>query len=778
MKNFSKLNLLGVSLAGLLMASCVQKQTAVADYQVIPVPLEVSAAQQSVPFLLKDGVAVIYPAGNEKMQKNAEYLAAYVKEQTGINLVPKAGTAEKGAVVLQLGLTKENTEAYQLKVNSDNVMITGASEAGVFYGIQTLRKSVGVAQDQNVELPAVEINDEPRFGYRGMMLDVGRHFFSMDEIKTYIDMLALHNINRFHWHLSEDQGWRIEIKKYPKLTEIGSKRAETVIGHNSGKYDGKPYGGFYTQEQAREIVKYAADRYITVIPEIDLPGHMQAALAAYPELGCTGGPYEVWKQWGVSDNVLCAGNDQTIQFIKDVLAEIIDIFPSEYIHVGGDECPKTQWAKCPKCQARIKALGIKADAKHSKEERLQSYVIGEAEKFMNEHGRQIIGWDEILEGGLAPNATVMSWRGEAGCIEAARQHHNVIMTPNTYLYFDYYQTKHTEDEPIAIGGFLPVDIVYSYEPMPEELTAEEQKFISGVQANLWTEYIPTFSQAQYMVLPRMAALSEIQWCSAANKNYDRFLASISRLIDIYQLNGWNYATHLFDVNVKMEPDTEKGNMQVTLTTIDKCPVYYTLDGTEPKADSPKYTEPLQISESCKLKAVAVRPQGNSRVFEDSIVFNKATMKPITMLQPINKQYEFNGAVTLVDGLAGNNNYKTGRWIAFYKNNMEAVIDLKEPQEITSAGVRTCVQKGDWVFDITSLCVMVSEDNKEFKLVSAENYPPMKQDDPDGVHVHKLTFDPVKARYVKVIATPESKLPAWHGGSGNEAFFFVDEIIIE
>ena len=372
----------------------------------------------------------------------------------------------------------------------------------------------------------------------------------------------------------------------------------------------------------------------------------------------------------------------------------------------------------------------------------------------------------------------MSWRGEAGGIEAARQHHNVIMTPNTYLYFDYYQTKHTEDEPIAIGGFLPVDIVYSYEPMPEELTAEEQKYISGVQANLWTEYIPTFSQAQYMVLPRMAALSEIQWCSAANKNYDRFLASISRLIDIYQLKGWNYATHLFDVNVKMEPDTEKGKMQVTLTTIDNCPVYYTLDGTEPKADSPKYAEPLQITESCKLKAVAVRSHGNSRIFEDSIVFNKATMKPITMLQPINKQYEFNGAVTLVDGLAGNNNYKTGRWIAFYKNKMEAVIDLKESQEITSAGVRTCVQKGDWVFDITSLCVMVSEDNKEFKLVAAENYPPMKQNDPDGVHVHKLTFDPVKARYVKVIATPESKLPAWHGGSGNEAFFFVDEIIIE
>ena len=636
MQILSKLHLLGCSLAGLLMTACSNQPTAVANYEVVPMPLEISATQPSS-FLLKNGVTVYYTAGNEKMKRNAEFLASYIKTQTGIELKVQEGEGGKGGILLQLGLANENPEAYQLKVDAGQVVIKAPSEAGVFYGIQTLRKAVDVSEGANIELPAVEINDQPRFGYRGMMLDVGRHFFSIDEIKTYIDMMALHNINRFHWHLSEDQGWRIEIKKYPKLTEIGSQRKETVIGHNSGKYDGKPYGGFYTQEQAKEIVAYAAERYITVIPEIDLPGHMQAALASYPELGCTGGPYEVWTQWGVSDNVLCAGNDQTIQFIKDVLAEIVEIFPSEYIHVGGDECPKDKWKTCPKCQARIKALGLKSDAKHTKEERLQSYVIHEAEAFLNSKGRKMIGWDETLEGGLAPNATVMSWRGEAGGIEAAKQHHDVIMTPNTYLYFDYYQSKDTETEPIAIGGYLPMERVYSYEPMPKGLTPEEQKHIVGVQANLWTEYIPDFMQVQYMVLPRMAALCESQWCAPEKKNYDAFLQRVSRLVDIYAKNGWNYATHIFDVMLDLTPNTETGTLDVTARTIDNAPVYYTLDGSEPTASSEKYTDVIKIDKPCTLRTVAIRPSGSSKITKDEISFSKSSMKPITMLQPINKQ---------------------------------------------------------------------------------------------------------------------------------------------
>lgn len=776
MQILSKLNLLGWSLAGLLMTACSNQPTTVANYEVVPMPLEINTTQQAS-FLLKSGVTVYYPAGNEKMQRNAEFLASYVKAQTGIELQVQAGEGGKGGIVLQLGLANDNPEAYQLKVDANQVVISSPSEAGVFYGIQTLRKAVDVAEGSNVELPAVEIKDQPRFGYRGMMLDVGRHFFSMDEIKTYIDMMALHNINRFHWHLSEDQGWRIEIKKYPKLTEIGSMRKETVIGHNSGKYDGKPYGGFYTQEQAKEIVAYAAERYITVIPEIDLPGHMQAALAAYPELGCTGGPYEVWTQWGVSDNVLCAGNDQTIQFIKDVLAEIVEIFPSEYIHVGGDECPKVKWSTCPKCQARITALGLKSDNKHTKEERLQSYVIHEAEEFLNSKGRKMIGWDETLEGGLAPNATVMSWRGEAGGIEAAKQHHDVVMTPNTYLYFDYYQSKDTETEPMAIGGYLPIERVYSYEPMPKSLSPEEQKYIVGVQANLWTEYIPDFKQVQYMVLPRMAALSESQWCAPEKKNYEAFLQRVSRLVNIYAKNGWNYATHIFDVMLDLKPNTETGTLDAVARTIDNAPIYYTLDGSEPTTASEKYTDVIKIDKPCTLRTVAIRPSGSSKITKDEISFSKSSMKPITMLQPINKQYEFTGATVLVDGMTGNMNYKTGRWIAFYTNDLEAVIDLKEATEISSMTLHTCVEKGDWIFDTRGITVSVSDDNQTFKEVASEAYPAMKESDPNQIYTHELKFDPVKTRYVKVKALSEQKIPSWHGGKGNPGFLFVDEIIL-
>lgn len=509
--------LAGLTMAGFMLLSC-STEVKEANYQVIPLPQEISVMDQATPFILSNGTKIMYPEGNEKMQKNAEFLASYIKDLTGKTLAVQAGTDGKG-IILQLGGNAENPEGYQLKVTGDQVVVSGPTEAGVFYGIQTLRKSIPAAQGVDIALPAVEINDYPRFSYRGAHLDVSRHFFPVDSVKRFIDMLALHNMNRFHWHLTDDQGWRIEIKGLPELAEIGSRRTETVIGHNSGKYDGKPYGGFFTQEEAKEIVAYAAERHITVIPEIDMPGHMQAALTAYPNLGCTGGPYEVWKQWGISDDVLCAGNDETLKFIDDVLGEIIQIFPSEYIHVGGDECPKVRWAKCPKCQARIKALGIKADKNHSAEEKLQSFIISHAEKFLNDHGRQIIGWDEILEGGLAPNATVMSWRGVAGGIEAAKQKHDVIMTPNTYLYFDYYQSKDVEQEPEAIGGYLPLERVYSYEPMPESLTPEEQKYIKGVQANLWTEYIPTYSQVEYMELPRMAALADIQWTNPEHKDY-------------------------------------------------------------------------------------------------------------------------------------------------------------------------------------------------------------------------------------------------------------------
>lgn len=774
MKQIIKLTGCLVAIAGL--ATSCHSVLQEANYQIIPLPQEIVAVQDA-PFTLTSSVKILYPEGNEQMQRNAQFLADYLKTATGKTFTTATGTAGDQTIVLSLGLEAENPEAYRLKVAKNGVTITAPTEAGVFYGIQSLRKSLPVALNAEISLPAVEINDYPRFGYRGAHFDVARHFFSVEEVKTYIDMMALHNMNRLHWHLSEDQGWRIEIKGYPKLTEIGSQRKETVIGRNTGKYDGKPYGGFYTQEEAKDIVAYAAERYVTVIPEIDLPGHMQAALAAYPELGCTGGPYEVWPMWGVSDNVLCAGEDATLRFIDGVLTEIMEIFPSKLIHVGGDECPKTKWETCPKCQARIKQLGLTSDGKHTKEEKLQSFIINHAEKFLNDHGRQIIGWDEILEGGLAPNATVMSWRGEVGGIEAAKQKHDVIMTPNTYLYFDYYQSQDIANEPFAIGGYLPVDRVYSYEPLPAELTPAEQKYIIGVQANLWTEYIPTFSHAQYMVLPRWAALSEVQWTMPEKKNYTDFLIRLPRLINWYEAEGYNYAKHVFDIAVAYKPNSDEGVLEVTLSTLGNAPIHYTLDGTDPTASSPLYEGVLKIKSDAILKAMAIHSNVSGRIFSEELKFNKASMKPITANQPINATYKYAGASTLVDALRGNNNSRTGRWIAFNGNDMDMTIDLKEPTEISSVSFTANVDPGDWVFDAKGFTVEVSDDNKQFTKVASEEYPAMKATDKKGIVEHQLTFSPVKTRYVRVIVQTEKVLPDWHDGKGKPSFLFVDEIVI-
>ena len=766
-------------LSGALLVSC-SGSTPKADYEVIPLPQQITEKSGSG-FTLDETVKILFPEGNDAMARNAAFLSEYVAQMTGLQLQTEAAAtvdagAANGHIALTLGLDPEKPEAYRLTVGKEGVTIVGGSEAGVFYGIQTLRKALPVVSG-SVLLPAVEVKDWPRFGYRGAHLDVSRHFIGVDSVKRFIDMLALHNMNRFHWHLTDDQGWRIEIKSRPELTTVGSKRKATVIGHNSGRYDSVPYGGFYTQDQAREVVAYAAERHITVIPEIDLPGHMLAALTAYPELGCTGGPYEVWGQWGVAEDVLCAGNDATLKFIDEVLGEVVDLFPSEYIHVGGDECPKVRWKSCPKCQARIRALGIKGDDKHTAEEYLQSFVINHAEKFLNARGRQMIGWDETLEGGLAPNATVMSWRGVEGGIEAARQKHQAIMTPTTYLYFDYYQSKETDKEPIAIGGYVPVEMVYNYEPVSPLLTPEEAEYIIGVQANLWTEYIPNFRQVEYMELPRMAALAEIQWSDPGRKNYNEFLARLPQLVRIYDLMGYNYATHVFDVNVSFTPNPAKGVLDVAMTAIDGAPIHYTLDGTEPTEASSRYVDTLRIAEPGALKAVVVRPTGHSRVFTEEIAFNKASVRPITMLQPINKQYEYAGAGTLVDGLRGNGNYKTGRWIAFWKNDMEAVIDLGDSTEISRAQIETCVVKGDWVFDARYFGVAVSDDGKTFRTVAEAEYPVMANSDRDGVYIHELLFEPTVTRFVKITAKPEHAMPTWHPGKNSPAFLFVDEIYL-
>ncbi len=764
----------GLLLLSALLFSC-KEQAVTASYNVVPLPQEIAMGQEKG-FVLNKNTSIVY-TGDEAMKRNAELLAEYIKESTGLVLsVTSSETA--GAITLATGLESENAEGYRLTADSKGVSITGTTAAGVFYGIQTLRKALPVTEGGEILLPAVTINDYPRFSYRGAHLDVSRHFFTTDSIKRFIDMLALHNLNRFHWHLTDDQGWRIEIKKYPRLTTVAAQRDETVIGRNSPEYDGKHYGPFfYTQEECREIVAYAAERHITVIPEIDLPGHMQAALAAYPEYGCTGGPYEVWKMWGVSDNVLCAGNDATLSFIEDVLSEVIEVFPSEYIHIGGDECPKTQWEKCPKCQARIKALGIKGDDKHSAEMYLQSFVINHAEKFLNSKGRQIIGWDEILEGGLAPNATVHSWRGVEGGIEAARQGHDCIMSPTTFMYFDYYQTKYTDNEPLAIGGYVPVEKVYSFEPINDTLPADVQKHIIGVQANLWSEYVPAYSHVEYMELPRMAALCEVQWCRPENKDFGSFKQRLLQLFRLYDRKQYNYAKHILDIEEEFGIDTEKGVVTVALKTLDGIPVYYTLDGSEPTAASAKCEGVLEISESCTLKAKGIGKRGETRLFTEEITFSKATAKPIRLLQPIHKNYTFKGDMTLVDGLKGNPNYRTGRWLGFCLTDLEAVIDLKQQEEISSLKFNTSVDKGDWVFDVLGITVSVSDDGESFTDVFCQTYPDLTAEDENRIYEHKAEFAPVKACYVKVKALSDRDMPAWHPAVGHPAFIFVDELEI-
>lgn len=759
-----------------LLPSTAAGQTA--DFNIIPRPQQVNVSNDA-PFTLSAKTVISLGTNSQDMKRNANMLASYIEQATGIR--PAVGKSKNGAaIVLTIDKNIANAEGYKLDADAKQIRIAGASAAGVFYGIQTLRKSLPLVNGKasKVSIPAVHIADAPRFAYRGTHLDVSRHFVTVDSVRQFIDMLALHNINRFHWHLTDDQGWRIEIKKYPLLTQIGSKRAQTVIGHNSGKYDGKPYSGFYTQQQIRDIVKYAADRYITIVPEIDLPGHMQAALAAYPDMGCTGGPYEVWQKWGVSDNVLCAGNDKTLTFIDNVLKEITQLFPSKYIHVGGDECPKTQWQKCPKCQARIKALNLEAKNGHSAEERLQSYIITHASNYLKSLGRNTIGWDEILEGGLAEGATVMSWRGESGGIAAAKQHHDVVMTPNSYLYFDYYQSLDKANEPLAIGGYLPLETVYSYEPMPKELTADEARHIIGVQANIWTEYMPTFKQMQYMALPRMAALSEVQWSQPALKDYTSFTNRLTEFTHLYDRLGYNYAKHLYNVAIHVDSDNKWREILIHMTTAGNAEIRYTLDGTEPTANSTLYTGAIVLQKSAKIRAAAFRDGKRSSVTSQDISFNKATACPVELLQPTHKNYTYKGGATLTDGLLGDKGFGTGRWLGFSGNDLEAVIDLKQNTDVSSVSLNTCVDKGSWIFDARNIEVSVSADGKSFTKVASKSLPALEEQTPDNIYTYELTFPQTTTRYVKLTATSEHNIPKWHGGKGKPAFLFVDEISVK
>ena len=529
-------------LVAVLVAVTAMGQVGVADYRVIPMPDQINGIK-GADFKLTEQTLINYPTGNRDMERNAMMLSDYIEEMTGLHLSIRPTLNSKdyaGHISLVLDAKTAGSESYAITVNPRGVEIKGATPAGVFMGLQTLRKALPVGTFASVNLPAAQVSSSPRFPYRGMHLDCSRHFFSVETVKRYLDIMALHGMNRLHWHLTDDQGWRVEIKKYPRLTEVGGWRDGTVLGHNSSVYDGVRYGGYYTQEQIKDIVKYAADRYITIIPEIDMPGHMLGALAAYPYLGCTGGPYKVWGQWGVTDDILCVGKDITLDFVKDVLDEVMQLFPGEYIHIGGDESPRVRWQQCPLCQQRISEEGIRAQGKQSAEALLQGWFTTQVQQYLAQHGRSIIGWDELLGCDVDTSATIMSWTGAEPGAKGAKLGHDVIMTPNTPMYFDHYQTKQTWNEPMAFGGCATMQMVYEFEPVAADLPAEARHHIIGAQANVWTEYITCEPQIQYQILPRMAALAELQWLQPEQKNFDDFKARLPRLVEIYKLYGWTY----------------------------------------------------------------------------------------------------------------------------------------------------------------------------------------------------------------------------------------------
>lgn len=552
MRKLSFFLFIALVIAGTLSANAQR-----AGYDVIPLPKEVKVDSANV-FVLKNGMGVSFDASNEEVYRNVLFFRQWIEETTGITLKLAPGD-KKAAIRMSLDypkakgevesdLTEQQKEAYMIKVDKKGIAIIARQPIGLFRAAQTLRKSFPIVKNADkVELPYAEIFDEPRFEYRGVLLDCGRHYFTVEFIKKFLDVMALHGSNQFHWHLTEDQGWRFEVKAYPSLAQKGSVRAETVIGPgNSGIYNGTPYGGYYTQEECREVVRYAAERYINVVPEIDLPGHMQSALHVFPHLGCTGGPYPVRTYWGVSREVLCGGNPETLTFLKTVLGELCDVFPSKYIHIGGDECPKHRWQKCPTCQAKIKELGLKNDGKHTPENQLQSYINREVESFMKERGRAIIGWDEILEGGLSGESIIMSWRGTKGGIAAARQGHRVIMSPNVFSYIDHPQLKDLGKQPRTTDSYIvSASKVYSFEPLiPDSLTKEQQRLILGPQVNLWTEHVAYPQHAFYQLLPRLGASSEVQWCNPDQKNFDYFKKRLPRLKKLYDLIGVNYCKQL------------------------------------------------------------------------------------------------------------------------------------------------------------------------------------------------------------------------------------------
>ena len=676
------------------------------------------------------------------------------------------GSVTSGTENVRMSIDKTlPAAAYFLTINKDDIHIKYKTVEGLRNAISTLLQLHDLNEGK---FPLCSIEDQARFSYRGMHLDVSRHFFQVEELKKFIDYLAFYKYNKFHWHLTDDQGWRIEIKQYPKLQDIAAFRKETLVGHYNDQphqFDGKRYGGFYTQDQAREIVAYAHARGVEVIPEIEMPGHSSAALSAYPELACSEGPFAAATKWGVFSDVFCP-TEQTFTFLENVIDEIIPIFPSEYIHIGGDECPKTAWKKSAFCQKLIKQQGL------VDEHGLQSYFIQRMEEYINSKGKKIIGWDEILEGGLAPNATVMSWRGEQGGIDAAMQDHPVIMTPTTYCYFDYYQSDH-EDEPLAIGGLIPYEKVYHYEIIPEELPEEKHNYILGGQGNIWTEYLPTFDLVEYMGLTRMATLSEVLWKSSDQKDFSRFNRNLFQHIQYWNDKGVRMANHMNDVVATIDVKPGKGVFITPRSKFAEAKKYY----QSPDVDDFK----VQTSESvaCDVDGTyRFYHEFNGKKGKDCIVEFKSHLgnqASIALSNPPHEKYSGNGGQSLINGVMGpSDRYGGYEWLGFLGLDLVAAIDLQNQHKLNSIKFKFFKGEGQWIYLPASIQVSGSTDGNTYDLIaSTDNITS------DGKIANiELLIDKKSYRYLKINIENYGIIPAERQGGGNKSWLFIDEIIIQ
>jgi len=703
---------------------------------VIPLPAEMQSLPDS--FII-DQNTTIY--ADTALANTVSLLNLYLAAVNADTLKPAASSEIKNGIVLVLdsNLVKEK-EGYHLSVHQHLVRLAAHDAAGIVYGIQTLRQ-LWSAKNDNLMIPGCIIADHPRFAYRGMALDVSRHFFAPAFIKKYIDLLSLYKFNSFHWHLTDDQGWRIEIKQYPRLQTVASWRNETLIGHKKElphRFDGRKYGGYYTQEEIKDIVQYATQRNITIIPEIEMPGHALAALTAYPQLGCTGGPYNTATFWGVFDDVFCAGNDSTFSFLEHVLDEVITLFPSQFIHIGGDECPKTRWQQCPKCQQRMHTLGLKD------ERALQSYFIGRVEKYVNGKGRNIIGWDEILEGGLAPNATVMSWRGEEGGIAAAQQQHQVIMTPESHVYFDYYQSLY-KNEPLAAGGYTPLQKVYNYEPAGGNPAVAT--YLKGLEAQAWSEYFTDTAQAEYMIFPRAIALAEIAWTASSQKNFTSFLSRVHRQQALLNNLHVNADFHMDDISYQAQVNSNR-SIDVNLQSVDTTnAIDYTLDGNFSKSKSSRYSNTIRLTKNTTIKAGMGGNDGSNpqRIFQQDFYVHKAIGARVSIHPAPVARFNTDPSA-LVNGVYAGSLYNDNQWLGFSGDDMEASIDLGSLQTIQSVTTHFLNYHWQKMWAPSKLVIAASADGVHYKNIYTQTTFPI-----NGINPVTAKPGQLKARFIKVNA---------------------------